>query len=272
MDRKSFDPQSSVERPGPSFVAEAADFSSPGNVRSRNFRCNPPPTMTDIIAHDFNNLMQVVISALQIVERRSETPGTGELTYITRSALQAADKASAMTHRLLSFAPILEPDLKTIRINSVLLTLRDLLRTILGENINMELVLCDEAFSVVCDGEQLENTVINLVANARDAMPQGGRLRIETYGAEPELDQAGLSHGRYLALSISDTGCGMAPEVVCQAFNPFFTTKPIGQGSGLGLLSVKTFVERHNGHISIDSNPGWGTSIRIYLPAEQVGI
>jgi signal transduction histidine kinase len=103
-------------------------------------------------------------------------------------------------------------------------------------------------------------------------MPKNGRLRIETYGAQLELDQDGLSRGRYLGLSVCDTGCGMAPEVVHQAFDPFYTTKPVGQGSGLGLHSVRTFVEQHEGYISIDSNPGRGTSVRIYLPAESAGI
>jgi signal transduction histidine kinase len=272
MDRKPFDPYSGREPLDSLFGAEAGVRPDIGNVRPRNSEGSQTPTMADVIAHDFNNLMQVVISALRIVERRTEALGTGELIYITRSALQAADKAAAMTHRLLSIAQSPQPDPKTTQVNSVLLTLRDLLRTILGDSIDMELALCDEAFSVVCDGEQLEHTIINLVANARDAMPKGGRLKIETYGAKLELDQDGLSRGRYLGLSVCDTGCGMAPEVVHQAFDPFFTTKPVGQGSGLGLHSVRTFVEQHEGYISIDSSPGRGTSIRIYLPAESAGI
>jgi signal transduction histidine kinase len=272
MDRKSFDSDSSYEQLDSLFADEAEGSPDIDDVRPGNSGCGPPPTMMDIIAHDFNNLMQVVIGALEIVEHRSEAAGKGELSHIMRSALQAANKAAAVTHKLLSIVQTLEPDLKTIRINSVLLTLRDLLRTILGDDIEMELVLCDHDFSVMCDGEQLENTVINLVVNARDAMPKGGRLRIETYRAKLELDQDGLSPGHYLALSVSDTGCGMSPEVACRALNPFFTTKPVGQGSGLGLHSVKTFVEQHKGYISIDSDPGRGTSIHIYLPAEPAGI
>ena len=203
---------------------------------------------SSVAVHDLNNLFQVVMSALHLIERRPELRGAGDLTFIVRSARQAADKAASLTRRLLMTSHDPPPTRKLVRVNSVLLALEDLLRTILGPQI------------------ELENTVINLAINARDAMPLGGRLRIETFGAELPSAQSGLPRGRYLAVSVSDTGSGMTQEAARHAFDPFFTTKPAGAGSGLGLPSVKGFVDRHNGHVSIETHVGLGTAVRLYLP------
>ncbi len=226
-------------------------------------RAGPVPS---VLVHDFNNLFQIVISALRIVERRPELAGDEDMTFVVKSALQAADKASTLTQRLLELAIAAQPVSRPIRINSVLLALGDLLRTMLGQQIELQLVLRDDLAPVACDARQFEDAVINLAINARDAMPAGGRLRIETYGAELASNDAGLPRGRYFALSVSDTGCGMTPEVARRAFDPFYTTKPVGRGTGLGLASVKTFVEQHNGHVSIETKLGVGTSVRLYLP------
>jgi len=186
------------------------------------------------------------------------------------SALQGAKSAAQLTHRLLAFSrrQALEP--KRLDLNGVVAGMSDLLRRTLGETINVETVLAGGLWRVFADANQLENAVINLAVNARDAMPNGGRLTIETANAYLDEDYIAafgdVAPGQYVLLSVSDTGAGIPPEVLPRAFEPFFTTKGVGKGSGLGLAMVHGFVRQSGGHIRIYSEVGQGTSIKIYLP------
>jgi signal transduction histidine kinase len=220
--------------------------------------------VSDLIAHDFNNLIQVVRSALHIIERR-DRGANADLSFVLKQALQSADKAAAITHRLLALTepPIsrLAPLLCSVAIRSM----ADGLRSVLGRNIELELALANDLAPILCDAPQLENALMNLAINATAAMPNGGRLRIETYAAELVFERAGLKRRRYNALSVTDTGCGMAPEVARRAFDLFYSADPMGKG--LGLSAVKAFAERCKGHVQIASIVGRGTSVRLYLPS-----
>jgi signal transduction histidine kinase len=222
--------------------------------------------MSDQLSHDFNNLIQIIVSALRIVERRSDFGRTGDLSYVLNSARQAVDKATMLTHRLVAAVQMPIQDTRPILVGTLLVTLRALLQSMAGRRVKLDFVLSNEDSCINCDPRQLENAIVNLVTNARDSMPDGGRIRIEISHADLTFRNLDLACGRYLVLSVSDTGCGMVPEVVRRAFDPFFSTKPLGEGSGLGLPSVKAFVERHRGYIEIHSIVGQGTCVRMYLP------
>lgn len=236
----------------------------PGLAAGRARRVQTVAQVSDLIAHDFNNLIQVVKSALNIIERRA---GGSDLSFVMKQALQSADKAATITHRLLELSqqPLADP--QPLFFGVAIRSMADLLRTILGPDIALELVLSEALPPILCDIGQFENAVVNLATNARAAMPNGGTLRIETYAAELALERDGLDRGRYNALSISDTGRGMAPEVVRHAFDLFYTAGPARTGDGLGLAAVKVFADQHKGHVQVASALGRGTSVRLYLPA-----
>jgi signal transduction histidine kinase/CheY-like chemotaxis protein len=237
--------------------------------------------LTGGIAHDFNNLLTIIVGNLDTMQRRIAQEA-GELAAKLKEpvdhALQGARSAAQLTHRLLAFSrrQALEP--KRLDLNGTVKGMSELLRRTLGETINVETVLAAGLWPVFADANQLENAVINLAVNARDAMPDGGRLTIET--ANAYLDEEYASHfgdvsaGQYVLLSVSDTGTGIPPDVLQRAFEPFFTTKGVGKGSGLGLAMVHGFVKQSGGHIRIYSEEGHGTAVKIYLPrlmqAEEV--
>src|SRR5579859_2414703 len=206
--------------------------------------------VSDLIAHDFNNLIQVVKSALHIVERRG---ANSDLSFVMKQALQSADKAATITHHLLALSPLPLSNPQPMFCCATVRAMAELLRSVLGPDIALELMLSDILPPISCDIRQFENALVNLAANARAAMPNGGRLRIETYAAELALAHDGLERGCYNALSITDTGRGMAPEVVRRAFDLFYSADPAGKGDGLGLAAVKAFAERHRGHVQIAS-------------------
>jgi signal transduction histidine kinase len=222
--------------------------------------------VSDQIAHDFNNLIQVVMSALHIVERR-ERGTNSDLAFVMKQALQSADKAATITHRLLALSqpPLCDPQPMFCCV--AVRAMADLLRAVLGPDIELELMLSNALPPIRCDLRQFENALVNMAANAKAAMPNGGRVRIETYAAELALAHDGLERGRYNALSVTDTGSGMAPEVVRRAFELFYSADPARTGDGLGLAAVKAFADRHKGHVQIASTVGCGTSVRLYLPA-----
>lgn len=226
--------------------------------------------LTGGIAHDFNNMLAIVISALNLLERRL---GRGEPVenYIL-AAKDSAIRAATLTQRLLAFArqQALEP--QEIDPNALVAEMTEILRRTLGETIDHHTALADGIWHVYVDKNQLENLLINLAVNARDAMPGGGRLSIET--ANCQLDDAyaaehAISPGQYVLISVADTGTGMSPEVIARAFDPFFTTKAAGAGTGLGLSQVFGFVKQSNGHIEIHSQVGRGTRVKVYLPRHE---
>ena len=227
--------------------------------------------LTGGIAHDFNNLLTSIVGALELLQRRVEAGRTEGLQRYADIAVASARRAGALTQRLLAFARRQPLDPRPTDANRLVAGMEELLRRTLGPAVTLEMVLSGGLWPTLCDSNQLESAILNLAINARDAMPDGGRLTVET--ANAHLDEAyaraeggEVRPGQYTALSVTDTGAGMAPEVIARAFEPFFTTKPIGQGTGLGLSMVYGFAKQSDGHVRIYSEVGQGTTFRLYLP------
>jgi PAS domain S-box-containing protein len=225
--------------------------------------------LTGGIAHDFNNLLQGIVGALNMVQKRVGEGRISDIGRFVKGALASAERASALTHRLLAFSRRQPIDPRPLDINQLIRSIEELLRRSLGEGIRMKVKAADDLWLVRCDANQLENAILNLAINARDAMPEGGTLTLGTCNVtltEPKSPLRELDAGDYVCLSIGDSGSGMTPEVQARAFDPFYTTKPIGQGTGLGLSMVYGFVRQSDGSVRIDSEMGKGTTIEICLP------
>jgi len=225
--------------------------------------------LTGGIAHDFNNMLAIVIGSLDLAKRRLVKDIVRAEACID-SALEGASRAAQLTSRLLAFSRQQPLEPRVLDVNKLVGGMSELLRRTIGENLRVETVLAGGLWRTFADPAQLENAIVNLCVNARDAMPDGGRLTIETSNAH--LDDAyAASHpevepGQYVMISVTDTGTGMPPEVIERAFDPFYTTKGVGRGTGLGLSQVHGFVKQSQGHVKIYSEPGVGTTIKIYLP------
>jgi signal transduction histidine kinase len=226
--------------------------------------------LTGGIAHDFNNMLAIVVGSLDLARRRLKDHDPGNVVAMLDHAQEGADRAAALTAQLLAFARRQPLEPKTIEANKLVSGISELLRRTLGEQVQIETVLAGGLWRVHVDPEQLESALVNLAVNARDAMPEGGRLTIET--ANSELDERyarqheEVRPGQYVMISVTDTGVGMTSDVIEQAFEPFFTTKDVGRGTGLGLSQVFGFVKQSAGHVKIYSEPGDGTTVKIYLP------
>ncbi|MFL6812981.1 MAG: PAS domain-containing protein [Bradyrhizobium sp.] len=231
--------------------------------------------LTGGIAHDFNNLLTGIVGSLDLLQTRLNQGRLDNVTRYIQSAMTSANRAAALTHRLLAFArrqPLIP---KSVDVNQLVVSLEDLLRRTIGETIDLAIVAADDLWCTLCDPNQLESALLNLAINARDAMPDGGRLTILTSNARLDTVSAetpALSPGDYVCVAVNDTGVGMSAEVMARAFDPFFTTKPIGQGTGLGLSMIYGFARQSNGHVMIDSKTGQGTSVRLYLPRHHGNI
>lgn len=225
--------------------------------------------LTGGIAHDFNNMLSIVTSALGLLQMRLDRGETDVRKYID-AAIEGSDRAAALTRRLLAFSRQQPLAPEVVDINRLVTGMSELLQRTLGETIRIETVLAGGLWRTHADASQIENAIVNLAVNARDAMPDGGRLTIETANASLDenyiLEHEGVSPGQYVLIAVTDTGSGMPPDVVSRAFDPFFTTKKVGLGTGLGLSQVYGFVKQSSGHIKIYSEPGQGTTIKIYLP------
>lgn len=230
--------------------------------------------LTGGVAHDFNNLLQVIIGNLDTLIRALQAD-SGRLLRAANNAMTGAKRAAALTQRLLAFARRQPLNPKPISVNTLVTGLSELIHRTLGETISVETVLAAGLWQVEVDPNELEAAILNLAVNARDAMPEGGRLTVET--SNTHIDEAyAASHievaaGQYVAISVSDTGFGMDANTLAQAFEPFFTTKPVGKGTGLGLSQVYGFVKQSGGHVKIYSEPGQGTTVKIYLPRLATG-
>ena len=225
--------------------------------------------LTGGIAHDFNNLLTGVVGALDIMGRRLEQGRHDKLGSYIEMALASANRAAALTHRLLAFARRQPLDPKIVDVNALIGGMADLLKRTVNEQIELTLALEAEAWTTLCDPFQLENAILNLAINARDAMPAGGSITVTTRNITLDAAPAGAGTavpGDYVVASVTDTGTGMPPDVVARAFDPFFTTKPLGQGTGLGLSMIYGFARQSEGHARIASVPGQGTTIDILLP------
>ena len=226
--------------------------------------------LTGGIAHDFNNLMTGIISALSLVRRRLASGKSEDVDRFMAAASASAHRAAALTHRLLAFSRQQSLDVRAVNISELVLGMRYLLNQTLGENISLEVDLQSDLWPALTDANQLENAILNLAINARDAMPRGGQLSVALANRHlalvDTLTERDEKPGDYVEVSVSDTGEGMSPEVMAKAFEPFFTTKPIGQGTGLGLSMIYGFVRQSGGHVRIDSKVGKGTRVALFLP------
>lgn len=225
--------------------------------------------LTGGVAHDFNNLLQIIIGNLEAVIRNLPSQ-SGRLQRSASLAMNGAQRAASLTQRLLAFSRRQPLDPKPIDINVLISGMSELLHRTLGETIEIETVRGAGIWRVEVDPNEMEAAILNLAVNARDAMPAGGRLTIES--ANTHIDEsyaaahAEVLPGQYVAVAVSDTGTGMDQKTVAQAFEPFFTTKPVGKGTGLGLSQVYGFVKQSGGHVKIYSEVGEGTTIKLYLP------
>jgi PAS domain S-box-containing protein len=226
--------------------------------------------LTGGIAHDFNNLLQGIVGSLGIVQRRIAQGRAGDAERFITAAMTSANRAAALTHRLLAFSRRQPLDPKPVKANHLVASMEDLLRRTIGEQIDLELVLAGGLWPTICDPNQLESAILNIVINARDAMPRGGKLTIETCNAHLDSFYAARTRevepGQYVCICVSDTGTGMSREVMDKAFDPFFTTKLAGQGTGLGLSMVYGFIRQSDGYAKIYSEEGQGTTVKLYLP------
>ncbi|MGP8539360.1 PAS domain-containing protein [Pseudomonas protegens] len=226
--------------------------------------------LTGGIAHDFNNMLTGIIGSLDLMQRYIDNGRGAEIGRFTEAAMASAKRAASLTHRLLAFSRRQSLDRQPLDPNQLVRSLQELFNHTKGEHIELQMQLADGVWPVNTDASQLENALLNLVINARDAMPDGGRLLIET--ANSYLDGSDISTlepvkaGDYVMLGVSDNGAGMSPRILAKAFDPFFTTKPIGQGTGLGLSMIYGFAQQSGGHVTISSEPDQGTCVRLYLP------
>jgi len=228
--------------------------------------------LTGGLAHDFNNLLTGISGSLQLMQTRLSQGRVNELDRYITAADGAARRAASLTHRLLAFSRRQTLDPKPTKINRLIAGLEELIRRTVGPGIQVEVVGAAGLWTALVDRNQLENALLNLCINARDAMPEGGRITIET--ANKWLDERAarereLSPGQYISLCVTDTGTGMTPEVIKRAFDPFFTTKPLGQGTGLGLSMIYGFARQSGGQVRIYSEVGKGTTMCLYLPRHQ---
>jgi len=225
--------------------------------------------LTGGIAHDFNNMLAVVLGSLRLIERRLER-GDANVQKFIDGAVQGAERAASLTRRLLAFSRQQALAPQTVDANKLVAGMGEILRRTIPETVQIETVLAGGLWRSHVDAQGLESAIINLAVNARDAMPEGGKLTIET--ANAHLDEAyvaghsEVTAGQYVMIAVTDTGEGMPQEIVARAFDPFFTTKPTGHGTGLGLSQVYGFIKQSGGHVKIYSEPGVGTTVKLYLP------
>ena len=225
--------------------------------------------LTGGLAHDFNNLLTGISGSLELMKTRLAQGRFNDFERYITSALGAASRAAALTNRLLAFARRQTLDPKSINANKLIASIEELIRRTVGPAIHIETVLAIGLWPTLCDPNQLENALLNLCINARDAMPDGGRITIETANSwidERAARQRDMQPGQYVAICVSDTGTGMTADVIAHAFDPFYTTKPVGQGTGLGLSMVYGFAKQSAGQVRIYSEVGEGTSVHLYLP------
>ncbi|AVU76856.1 MULTISPECIES: ATP-binding protein [Pseudomonas] len=226
--------------------------------------------LTGGIAHDFNNMLTGIIGSLELLRRRLARGRTEDLDSLIDLGVTSANRAAGLTHRLLAFSRRQSLDSKAVQMNTLVLSMGELLQRSLNESIRLDMELDDQLWIAEADPNQLESALLNLVLNARDAMPDGGQLVVKTLNQHLDADftqaYTNLEPGDYVVLSVQDSGCGMPEAVINRAFDPFFTTKPIGQGTGLGLSMIYGFSKQSRGHVTIDSEVGKGTTVSLYLP------
>ncbi|MBV8576123.1 MAG: PAS domain S-box protein [Acetobacteraceae bacterium] len=238
------------------------------NAASQAQKMEAVGQLTGGVAHDFNNLLTSILGTADLLSRRADFPERAR--HLLSVIIRAAERGASLTQRLLAFSrrQALEPH--QLDVNRLAGGMSDLLRRTIGESIKIETILAGGLWRTFVDANQLESALLNLGINARDAMPEGGKLTIETGNTylddEYARMNAEVTAGQYVLIAVTDTGLGMTPEVMERAFEPFFTTKPEGRGTGLGLSQIYGFIKQSGGHIKIYSEPGEGTCVKLYLP------
>jgi PAS domain S-box-containing protein len=251
--------------------AEVADRLRVEDALRQSQKMEAVGQLTGGIAHDFNNMLAVVLSSLDLLDRKFLAQDTRARRYVD-AARNGAKRAAQLTQRLLAFSRQQPLKPEALDVHKLVAGMSDLLRHSLGGSLQLETVLAGGLWRAHADPNQLENAILNLAVNGRDAMDEleGGRLTIETANCHLDeryvADQPGLQAGQYVMIAVTDTGSGMGPEVVAKAFDPFFTTKEVGRGTGLGLSQVYGFVKQSGGHVRIYSEPGQGTTVKLYMP------
>ena len=226
--------------------------------------------LTGGIAHDFNNMLTGIIGSLELLRRRLARGRTDDLDGLIDLGVTSANRAAGLTHRLLAFSRRQSLDSKPVEMNALVVSMGELLQRSIDESIQLDMQLDQQLWVAEADPNQLESALLNLVINARDAMPNGGKLVVKTRNEHLDATftdaHANLEPGDYVMLSVTDNGCGMPQSTITRAFDPFFTTKPIGQGTGLGLSMIYGFSKQSRGHVAISSEVGAGTTVSLYLP------
>jgi signal transduction histidine kinase len=226
--------------------------------------------LTGGIAHDFNNMLTGIIGSLELLRRRLARGRIEDLDSLIDLGVTSANRAAGLTHRLLAFSRRQSLDSKPVEMNTLVVSMGELLQRSINESIRLDMQLSENLWVAEADPNQLESALLNLVINARDAMPDGGRLVVTTSNQHLEKSftdlHSNLDPGDYVTLSVTDNGCGMPQSTISRAFDPFFTTKPIGQGTGLGLSMIYGFSKQSRGHVAIQSEVGKGTTVSLYLP------
>ncbi|MCY1400035.1 Sensor histidine kinase RcsC [compost metagenome] len=229
--------------------------------------------LTGGIAHDFNNMLTGIIGSLELMRRRLQRGRLDDLAGLIEMGVTSANRAASLTHRLLAFSRRQSLDSQPVEMNPLITAMGELLQRSLDESIELQLNLGEDLWVAEADPHQVESALLNLVINARDAMPNGGRLLVETHNQYLDerfiRGQQNLTEGDYVVLSVSDNGCGMPQSIIDRAFDPFFTTKPIGQGTGLGLSMIYGFSKQSQGHVAIQSTVGKGSTVSLYLPRHR---
>jgi len=257
------------------FISVLHDLSSRKAVEAeleQSLRLEAMGRMTGGVAHDFNNVLAVIKGCLELAQRQLRNP---RIRPLIEDALRSTETGAHLVRQLLAFASRRAPTLGSTDVNGVVVQMGEILRRLVGDTIRLESRLQPDLPAALTDSQQLEMAVLNLMTNARDATPKGGEIRIETGTADllnPDLaTAAGLTPGIYVCLTVADTGRGMPPDDLSQAFEPFFSTKAADKGSGLGLAMVEMFAKRSGGLATIESRLGHGTTVRIFLPAAYNG-
>ncbi|MCK1790364.1 response regulator [Pseudomonas violetae] len=226
--------------------------------------------LTGGIAHDFNNMLTGIIGSLELLRRRLARGRTDDLDGLIDLGVTSANRAAGLTHRLLAFSRRQSLDSKPVEMNALVVSMGELLQRSIDESIQLDMQLDQRLWVAEADPNQLESALLNLVINARDAMPNGGRLVVKTRNEHLDATftdaHVNLQPGDYVMLSVTDNGCGMPQSTITRAFDPFFTTKPIGQGTGLGLSMIYGFSKQSRGHVAISSEVSAGTTVSLYLP------
>ena len=253
-------------------IAESAQRMAAEEALRQSHKMEAVGQLTGGLAHDFNNLLTGIAGSLELLGTRLAQGRFAELPRYIAAAEGACKRAAALTHRLLAFSRRQTLDPKPIDVNRLVADMEEMVRHSAGPQVAVAVKPQPGLWSTLVDPNQLENALLNLCINARDAMPNGGRLTIETANHSLDAEAAAardVAPGEYISLGVSDTGTGMAPEVIARAFDPFFTTKPIGKGTGLGLSMIYGFARQSGGQARIDSELGRGSSIRLYLPRHR---